>query len=106
VWSSTPPADRTAPRLCRGARPIAEAGASRYPSGGTELDASYTEHQAVLGDLDAGVEGPIVWIVCDCGATMARRVNYHAGSSPRFRRSVSQSPAQPKCGRKVRRASV
>lgn len=24
--------------------------------------------------LDAGIDGPIVWIACDCGARMARRV--------------------------------
>jgi hypothetical protein len=31
--------------------------------------------------LDGGVEKPIVWMACDCGATMARRVNEddHAG---------------------------
>jgi hypothetical protein len=27
------------------------------------------------GDLDAGVDGSVVWIVCDCGATMARQVD-------------------------------
>jgi hypothetical protein len=40
----------------------------------TELDAFFTEHQR-YGDLDAGVDGPIVWIACDCGAKMARRVD-------------------------------
>jgi hypothetical protein len=39
-----------------------------------ELDAFFTEHQR-CGDLDAGVEGPIVWIACDCGASLARRVD-------------------------------
>jgi hypothetical protein len=39
----------------------------------TELDAFFTEHQR-CGDLDAGVESPVVWIECDCGASMARRV--------------------------------
>jgi hypothetical protein len=24
------------------------------------------------GDLNAGVEGPVVWIACECGARMAR----------------------------------
>jgi hypothetical protein len=37
----------------------------------TELDAFFTEHQR-CGDLDAGVDGPIVWIACPCGASMAR----------------------------------
>ena len=40
----------------------------------TDLDAFFTEHGR-CGDLDAGVEGQVVWIACDCGTTMARRVN-------------------------------
>jgi hypothetical protein len=40
----------------------------------TELHALFTDHHD-CGDLDAGVDGPIVWIACDCGASMARRVN-------------------------------
>jgi hypothetical protein len=39
----------------------------------TELDAFFTEHRR-CGELDAGVDGSIVWIACDCGARMARRV--------------------------------
>jgi hypothetical protein len=39
----------------------------------TELDAFFTEHCA-CGDLDAGGEGEVVWITCDCGASIARRV--------------------------------
>jgi hypothetical protein len=38
-----------------------------------ELDAFFTEHQRCR-DLDAGVDGPIVWIAWPCGASMARRV--------------------------------
>jgi hypothetical protein len=38
----------------------------------TELDAFFTDHHD-CGDLDAGVDGPIVWIVWPCGARMARR---------------------------------
>jgi hypothetical protein len=38
----------------------------------TELDAFFTDHHQ-CGDPDAGVDGPIVWIACDCGASMARR---------------------------------
>jgi hypothetical protein len=37
----------------------------------TELDAFFTDHHD-CGDLDAGVDGPIVWIACPCGASMAR----------------------------------
>jgi hypothetical protein len=40
----------------------------------TELDAFFIEHHR-CGDLDAGVEGPIVWVACDCGARMARRAD-------------------------------
>jgi hypothetical protein len=40
----------------------------------TDLDAFFTDHHA-CGDLDAGVDGPIVWIACPCGASMARRVD-------------------------------
>jgi hypothetical protein len=40
----------------------------------SELDAFFTDHMR-CGDLDAGVDGPIVWIVCDRGARMARRVD-------------------------------
>jgi hypothetical protein len=40
----------------------------------TELDAFFTDHHR-CGDLDAGVEGSVVWMVCDCGAGIARRVD-------------------------------
>jgi hypothetical protein len=40
----------------------------------TEVDALFIEHQR-CGDLDAGVDGPVVWIACDCGASMTRRVD-------------------------------
>jgi hypothetical protein len=40
----------------------------------TELDAFFTEHGR-CGDLDAGVEGPVVWFDCECGASMARRAD-------------------------------
>jgi hypothetical protein len=39
-----------------------------------ELNAFFTDHHH-CGDLDAGVDGPIVWIACDCGASMARRAD-------------------------------
>jgi hypothetical protein len=39
----------------------------------TELDAFYTEHR-LCGELDADVDGPVVWIYCDCGARIVRRV--------------------------------
>jgi hypothetical protein len=41
----------------------------------TELDTFYTEHRA-CGDLAAGIDGPIVWIECECGTRMARQVNH------------------------------
>jgi hypothetical protein len=37
----------------------------------TELDAFFTDRRQ-CGELDAGVDGPIVWIACECGATVAR----------------------------------
>jgi hypothetical protein len=40
----------------------------------TELDAFFIEHQR-CGDQDAGVDGRVVWIACECGASMARRVD-------------------------------
>jgi hypothetical protein len=40
----------------------------------TELDAFFTEHGR-CGDPDAGLDGDVVWIACDCGASMARRVD-------------------------------
>ena len=39
----------------------------------TELDAFYVDHRR-CGDLDAGVDGPMFWMPCDCGARMARQV--------------------------------
>jgi hypothetical protein len=39
-----------------------------------DLDAFYTEHRR-CGELDGGVDGPVVWIGCDCGASMARRAD-------------------------------
>ena len=61
----------------------------------TELDAFFTDHRA-SGDLDAGVEGPVVWIACECGARMARQVGedepppaeLHAGGLASFPRAV------------------
>jgi hypothetical protein len=38
----------------------------------TELDAFYLHR---CGELKAGVERPVVWIACECGARMARLVD-------------------------------
>jgi hypothetical protein len=43
----------------------------------TELDAFFTDHMR-CGQLDAGLEDTVVWIVRDCGASMARRVDEDA----------------------------
>jgi hypothetical protein len=40
----------------------------------TDLDAFFIDHHD-CGDLDGGVEWPIVWVACPCGASMARRVD-------------------------------
>jgi hypothetical protein len=39
-----------------------------------ELDSFFTDHHH-CGDLDAGVDGPIVWIACECGARMVHRAD-------------------------------
>jgi hypothetical protein len=39
----------------------------------TDPDAFYLDHRR-CGELDAGVQGPVVWINCECGASMARRI--------------------------------
>ena len=40
----------------------------------TELDAFYVDHRE-CGELDAGVDGPVVWFACACGVRMARRAD-------------------------------
>jgi hypothetical protein len=45
----------------------------------TDLDGFYTEHRC-CGDLDAGVDGDIVWMACDRGASMARWVDAADGA--------------------------
>src|SRR6266508_3987539 len=40
----------------------------------TDLDAFSTEHRR-CGDLDAGVDEPVVWIGRECGARIARRAD-------------------------------
>jgi hypothetical protein len=44
----------------------------------TDLDGFFTDHRQCC-DLDAGVDGVVVWIACDCGARMARRVAQEDG---------------------------
>jgi hypothetical protein len=38
----------------------------------TDLAAFYLDHRQ-CGELEAGVDGPVVWFDCECGASMARR---------------------------------
>jgi hypothetical protein len=38
----------------------------------SELDAFYTEHRR-CGELEAGLDEPVVWFDCECGARIARR---------------------------------
>jgi hypothetical protein len=59
---------------CRPSRMPAPCGRLPAVSLLTDLDAFSTEHRR-CGDLDAGVDGPIVWIAYDCGVRMARRVD-------------------------------
>jgi hypothetical protein len=37
-----------------------------------ELDAFYLDHRR-SGELDGGVEGAVVWMQCECGASIAHR---------------------------------
>jgi len=39
-----------------------------------DLDAFFTDHLR-CGELDAGVDEAIVWIACDCGASIVGRVD-------------------------------
>jgi hypothetical protein len=36
----------------------------------TELDAFFTDHR-LCGELDAGVDEPVVWFDCECEARIA-----------------------------------
>jgi hypothetical protein len=40
----------------------------------TELDAFYLDRRR-CGGLEAGVDGSVVWLTCECGASMARRAD-------------------------------
>jgi hypothetical protein len=46
----------------------------------TELDAFYLDHRQ-CGELEAGVDGPVIWIACECGACMARRADDDADAA-------------------------
>jgi hypothetical protein len=45
----------------------------------TGLDAFFLDH-CQCGELDVGVDGPVVWFDCKCGARMARRTDQDAAS--------------------------
>jgi hypothetical protein len=40
----------------------------------TDLNAFYVDHRR-CGALEAGVDGPVVWFDCECGARIARRAD-------------------------------
>jgi hypothetical protein len=40
----------------------------------TELDAFYLHHRR-CGELEARVDGPVVWLDCECGARIARHAD-------------------------------
>ena len=48
----------------------------------TELDAFYLDHRR-CGELDADVDGTVVWFDCECGALMARRADGEPGPGGR-----------------------
>jgi hypothetical protein len=39
-----------------------------------ELDAFFTNHR-LSGEPESGVDGPVVWFDCECGARIARRAD-------------------------------
>ena len=43
-----------------------------------DFDAFFVDHP-LCGELDAGVDGPIVRFVCECSANIARRADDRAG---------------------------
>jgi hypothetical protein len=47
----------------------------------TGLDVVFADHRR-FGELHAGVDGLIVWMACDCGASMARRLDEDAHAGP------------------------
>jgi len=47
----------------------------------TELGAFYLDHRR-CGELEAGVDGPVVWMTCPCGAKTARRDLAHIDDAP------------------------
>jgi hypothetical protein len=38
-----------------------------------DLDAFFLDH-CLCGELDASVDGPVVWFACECGARIDRTV--------------------------------
>lgn len=40
----------------------------------TDLDSFYLDHRP-CGELEAGIEGPVVWFDCECGARIVRRAD-------------------------------
>ncbi len=44
----------------------------------TDLDAFLQEH-CRCGDLEGGVDDAVVWMACDCGAQLVRRVERESG---------------------------
>lgn len=68
-----------------------------------ELDAFFTEH-CRCGELHTGLDGPIVWMACDCGASMARRADEDDQRVHDYRKCLTNSVAAAD-GRGRRRAS-
>jgi hypothetical protein len=64
--------------------PVADVDVLRYARAVsllTELNAFFSDHRR-CDDLDADVDGPIAWIACDCGASMARRADEDGRAGP------------------------
>jgi hypothetical protein len=40
----------------------------------TDLDAFYTDHHRLCGELEAGSDDTVIWFECECGARIERTV--------------------------------
>jgi hypothetical protein len=75
----------------------------------TELDAFYLDHR-LCDELDAGVDGPVVWFDCECGARISRRDDAGALTSrlsgPTIRHGPPPLPAESRWSLRSPRRSV
>ena len=65
----------------------------------TELDAFFTDHHH-CGDLDAGVDGPIVWIACDGGGQHGQASERGGRCPPILELDARGPPSAPAAARR------